>query len=475
MQKENSTAAPYANREKLLQVLAFTLVFSVMNATVFNVVLPIIGQEFSLNPSALSWISTGYIIVYAIGSVTYGKLADKFRLKDLLTFGLSLFALGSLVGLAATEYWMIILGRVLQAAGASVIPATGMIIPVRYFPPEQRGRALGTSAIGLALGGAMGPTVSGVITGFANWRFLFLLSVLPLVTLPFYRKYLDDKRGNVKSIDFTGGALLAATVALLLLSITNSSLMLLLAGCAVGVLLVWRLKVAPEPFFKPELFRNRNFSVAVGLAFAANVLNFGLPFITPQFLSGINGLTPLHIGLIMFPAALVTALLGRKGGKLADSKGNLALVLVASGMIIVCLALLSTFAGISPYWILFILMSGNVGISFMGIAMSNTVSRTLSSEDTGVGMGLFSMMNFISGAASMSLIGRLLDNSSTSVHFNPVLLHSEAAVYSNIFVALAGVTVLLTAVYVLQFGRRSKQARSGAFDGNGTAVQLKKN
>jgi MFS transporter, DHA2 family, metal-tetracycline-proton antiporter len=138
------TAHQPVNREKLLLVLAVTLVFSVMNASIFNVVLPVIGAEFHLAPSALSWISTGYMIVYAIGSVTYGKLADKYRLKDLLTFGLAVFALGSLVGLIATEYWMIILGRVLQAAGASVIPATGMIIPVRYFPPEKRGRALGT-------------------------------------------------------------------------------------------------------------------------------------------------------------------------------------------------------------------------------------------------------------------------------------------------------------------------------------------
>jgi len=173
------------NGEILIRILALTLVFSVMNATMFNVVLPVISLEYNLSPSQVSWMLTGYLIVYAIGTVIYGKLADKYRLKDLLTLGLLFFATGSMIGFLATQYWMIILGRVLQASGASVIPATAMIIPVRYFAPERRGKALGTSAIGLALGSALGPIVAGLVTSFLSWRFLFLLSLLPLITYPY--------------------------------------------------------------------------------------------------------------------------------------------------------------------------------------------------------------------------------------------------------------------------------------------------
>ncbi len=77
--------------EKLLRVLVFTLIISVMNASMFNVVLPEISRQFQLSASQVSWIVTSYMIVYAIGSVTFGKLADKYRLKDLLTFGLIFF------------------------------------------------------------------------------------------------------------------------------------------------------------------------------------------------------------------------------------------------------------------------------------------------------------------------------------------------------------------------------------------------
>ncbi|MDF2926484.1 MAG: antiporter [Paenibacillaceae bacterium] len=454
--KDETNSNEQLNRgEKLLKVLVFTLIFSVMNASIFNVVLPVIGQEFDLTPSSLSWISTGYMIVYAIGSVTYGKLADKFRLKDLLAFGLIVFALGSIVGLVANQYWMIVLARVLQASGASVIPATGMIIPVRYFPPEKRGRALGTSAIGLALGSAMGPIVSGLVTGFASWRFLFLLSVLPLLTLPFYRKYLDDERGQAQSIDFIGGAMLAGTVALLLLSITQGSLYLLLGALALTALMIIRLRTAKEPFIQPSIFRNRNYSIGLVIAFTATAVSFGMPFITPQFLNRFNDLSPAAIGFVMFPAALVTAIMGRWGGRLADSRGNTMLVLLASGLLFTCFTLLSVFVGTAPYWIMLLLIFGNVGQSFMGIAMSNTVSRTLTREQTGVGMGLFSMLNFIAGAVATSLIGKLLDKKSSTFQLNPFMQYGDARIYSNIFLVMGTVVVFVAGVYYFQFNRKT--------------------
>lgn len=136
------------NADKLLKILVVTLIFSVMNGTMFNVALPEIGKEFNLVPSQVSWIMTSYMVVYAVGSIVMGKLADKYRLKDLLTYGLLIFALGSLIGLFASEFWIIILGRVIQAAGASVLPATAMIIPIRYFAPEKRGEHLGLLRLG---------------------------------------------------------------------------------------------------------------------------------------------------------------------------------------------------------------------------------------------------------------------------------------------------------------------------------------
>ncbi|TXR67539.1 MFS transporter [Bacillus sp. AR18-7] len=431
------------NADKLLGVLVVTLIFSVMNGTMFNVALPEIGKEFNLVPSEVSWIMTSYMVVYAVGSIVMGKLADKYRLKDLLTYGLLIFALGSLLGLLATEYWVIILGRVIQAAGASVLPATAMIIPIRYFAPEKRGRALGN---------ALGPVAAGLITSFGSWRLMFVLSLLPLLTLPFFRKYLDNAKGKAGSIDILGGGLLAVSVAFFLLAITQMQVLLFLSGFATLAFFILRIRKAKEPFIKPILFKNKNFSIGLLLAFMTTAMSFSMTFMTPQFLSAVNGLTPSNIGFVLVPAAIASAIMGRKGGRVADTRGNFALVFIASVFIFLAFSLLSTFIGVSAFVIALILIFGNVGQTFMQISMSNTISQTLSKEETGVGMGLLSMINFISGAMAMSVVGKLLDKGSTSLKLNPFVANEAANMYSNIFGVMSLLILLVVMLYRFQFG-----------------------
>ncbi|MEF2245546.1 MFS transporter [Paenibacillus sp. IITD108] len=440
--------------DRLLKVLVFALIFSVMNGTMFNVALPMIGKEFELLPSQVSWVMTSYMVLYAIGSVIFGKLADRYSLKDLLTIGLIIFAFGSVVGMFAVDYWMVVAGRILQAAGASVMPATAMIIPVRYFAPEKRGRALGTTAMGLALGSALGPIVAGMISNFGSWRILFLFSMISLATLPFFRKYLNDSGGQKSSFDLIGGILLGGAIAMLLLTITQGSLLLLAGALILFVLFFIRIKSSKNPFIEPALFANRSYSIGLAIAFFATSMNFGLSFMTPQFLSAVNGLTPGSIGFVLFPAALCASMLGRRGGRIADERGNGFLVMLAGSSMLLCFLLLSSFVGASPYVIAIILISGNIGLTFMQIAMSNTISRTLSKTQIGVGMGLFSMMNFISGAISMSVIGKFLDQNSTVTPLNPIVSNSAASIYSNILLVMSLVVALLLLVYNLQFGMK---------------------
>lgn len=82
--------------DNIIRVLAFTLVISVMSATMFNIVLPEIRADFQLSLSQVSWVTSAFLLIYAVGTVIYGKLADTYKLKNLLTFGLILFAFGSM-------------------------------------------------------------------------------------------------------------------------------------------------------------------------------------------------------------------------------------------------------------------------------------------------------------------------------------------------------------------------------------------
>lgn len=422
---------------KIIYILALAMIISVMNSTMFNVALPSIRHDFDLSSSQVSWVVTSYIIIYAIGSVTYGKLADKYRLKNLMTIGLCLFAIGSIVGFVASDYWMVIAGRILQSAGASVIPASSMIIPIRYIAAEKRGRALGITSSGMALGTAMGPIIAGMITSFADWRYLFAISLLSLVTIPFFRKYLNQDQVRPLKIDIWGGILLATTVTLLLLAITNVSLILAIITIVMLIVFVIYIRKVDQPFLDPAIFRNSTYTTTMIIACLALIFNLCVPYLIPQMLSSIHQLSSFTIGLIMFPGALIAAIFGIVGGRIADSKGNTFLLRIAFVLQLITYALLAVFTDRSYWMIMGVLVVGNTGLTFAQVGLANTVSRTLDSAQVGVGMGLYMMLSFISGAIGTTVLGLILDRVKSPWSLNSVWYAGGANTFSNIFLVFA--------------------------------------
>lgn len=451
------------NGRPIMRLLMLTLTLSSMSAMMFTIVLPQLSREFQLSIGQVSWLTSAYTLIYAFGTVTYGKLTDRFQLKHVLTFGLLLFAAGSLLGLTSHSFAAALLGRCLQSAGAAAIPAAAVLIPVRYFAPERRGAAMGMSAVGLALGGALGPAVASLIVGFANWRWLFAVPLLLLFTLPFYRKYLaEEEREKTRgTFDWIGGLLLACAVSLLLFGVTNRSWETALGGLPALMFFIARIRSAKDPFIRPDLFRNRRYTLHLVLAFLINGACSSLFFLTPLLLSDVHRLPANWIGYAMVPAAAASAVFGRKGGRLADVKGNPYLFLIAAGSLLTCFLLLSTFTASSPVWITLFLMLGNVGQSFMLIAMSNSVSRTLPKEQVGVGLGLFSMLNFIAQGAAAGVYSLAVDLGS-AVRWNPAFPFAgvEGYAFSNIYLVLAAVHLGVVLFYVFGFAETREPVRA---------------
>ncbi|MBB6671571.1 MFS transporter [Cohnella nanjingensis] len=451
------TTKPAEAGNRLMRILMLTLTISMMSGIMFNIALPQISEDFGLTLAQVSWLSSAYILIYAIGAVTYGKLADRYPLKTLVTFGLLLFGAGSLIGLASHTFALALIGRCLQSAGAAVIPAVAMLIPIRYFAPERRGSALGLTAVGLALGSALGPVISALIVSFLHWRWLFAVPLLILIALPMYRKHLaDEQLREAGKFDWGGGMLLAVTVALLLLSVTNGWTFAL-GGAAALTLFIARVRTAREPFIEPTLFRNRKYVLGLTVAFLINGIGCSLNVLSPLLLSKVQALPSVWIGFTLVPAAVASAVWGRKGGRLADLKGNAYLWYIATGLAFACHALLSTFAASAAPFIAGILILGTVGQSFLVIALSNAISRVLPQEQTGVGMGMLAMVNFISQGIAIGIYGKMADRSGAAhLSWNPLFGHAKGMIFSNIWLVLAVMQVVSLAVYYYAFGRRRR-------------------
>jgi len=427
---------------KLVAVLSVALFFSVMNGSMFVVALPDIARQFTLLPSQAGWVIIGYAVIFALGSMTYGKLADIYSLRRLITVGVLLFAIGSLIGLFSNGFAMLIAGRLVQALGASAIPALAMLIPIRYFPFSERGRVLGIAASSIAFGAGIGPLTGGLVTGLLHWRYLFLVSLGMSITLPFFRLWLADEPKKEGSFDFIGAVTLAVAVAALLLLITKYSPLLMAVSIVSFGLFLIRVNRARNPFIQPTLLANRYYRNALVNGFLAMGSAFGIMFLVPLMLSHTNQLNTAIIGMVMFPGAMSAAIMGRKGGKLADRKGSVSVVYMALALMSLGFIALSTFAGSSIYAIVLSLVVGNTGFAFIQAALAKVVSTTLPHKQAGVGMGIYNLVNFMAGALSVAVLGKFLDISSSSMAINPLAIKPAAFIYSNLFFGLAIVTLV---------------------------------
>src|SRR3954454_17336141 len=113
---------------KIILILSFTTLLVVMNTTMFNVALPFILNDLSLNSSTASWLVSGYSIMFALSTLTFGRLSDFVPLSRLLLVGMCLLGIASLIGFFSTHFFILLGARILQAAGAGAVMGLSMIM-----------------------------------------------------------------------------------------------------------------------------------------------------------------------------------------------------------------------------------------------------------------------------------------------------------------------------------------------------------
>jgi DHA2 family metal-tetracycline-proton antiporter-like MFS transporter len=393
--------------------------------------------------------------------MTYGKLADSYPVKELVTVGLVLFNAGSLLGFFSRGYGMLVLARLLQASGGASIPALAMLVATRYFPVGIRGKVLGVIASTVALGAGLGPVLGGVITDVLHWKYLFLLTMTTVVTIPFFRALLPQEETCEDCFDLKGLVLLAGAVTSALLFVTQWLWWTLPIGLVLLIGFVNHIGKAEIPFVHPRLFLNRRYRNTLLTTFLAMGTVFGMMFVIPMMLKALNGLRADQIGFVMFPGAISGALLGTWGGRLVDRIGGTPVVFGGLSLLAIGFFGLSIFAGSGPVVIAAHLVVCYVGFTFAQSSLTHTISWTLPPKDLGIGMGIYNLFFFMSGAFSTALLGRLLDFSKSSFSLNPLRVHAEGALYSNLFVLLIIALLVAAVIFYLSFRRLQGLARTG--------------
>jgi len=207
-----------------------------------NIALPVIGAEFHMDAIALSWVSTAYLLASAIFLVPFGKIADIYGRKKIFLIGIVIFAAASFVMTLVASSGMLIVVRVLQGIGSSMIFGTAVAILTSVFPPGERGKVLGIYITAVYIGLSTGPFLGGLLTEHFGWRSIFYINVpisIVAIILVLWKLKGEwaDSRGE--PFDIGGSVIYAVSIVAVMLGFTTlpdpAGVMLIIAGaiCAV--------------------------------------------------------------------------------------------------------------------------------------------------------------------------------------------------------------------------------------------------
>jgi MFS transporter, DHA2 family, metal-tetracycline-proton antiporter len=453
----------------LIGVLISAVFVSVLNSSMVNVLVPVIGSDYGVTEAQVGWVITGFLLTFAIGIPLYGRVADVFSIRRAFTVGLLAFAAGSLLCALAPSLGMLVLGRIVQGAGGAAIPALSSVSVAKILPPGERGSALGLIVSSVGIGAAVGPILGGAVGALAGWHYLFVGTLILTTALIPAALYVlpDDSPEDARGFDLPGGILLGLAAGLFLFGITRGQVSGFasagswgsFAGSALAALgFSWRIRSAAEPFVSPTLFENRAYVAAVVVGYFCMLANVSALVFVPLLVSEVNGLSPGQAGLVLTPGAVALAIISPLAGRWSDRIGVRPLIF--TGLVTMLLSVLSISifgAGATPAVVSLGMLGVGAGFALANSPNINAAASALGPEEVGAGLGIFNGAFFLGGGTGPAVIGAFLAarKEADAGALNP-LYALDAAAYSDAFLAL---TLALLISLVAALGLRSTTAK----------------
>jgi EmrB/QacA subfamily drug resistance transporter len=261
----------------------------VLDITIVNVALPDIGRDFHSSLSDLQWIIDAYALVLAAGLLTAGSLADLFGRRKLYAAGIALFVLGSLLCGLATGPTFLVVARIVQGLGGTVVYATSLALIGHAFrgeDPKSRGTAFGVYGAVLGIGAALGPVVGGFLVSGIGWRWIFFINIpVGIAAIVVTLTKVEESRDPADArLDWRGLVTFTGALGLLIYGLISSSggwgvpkVYGSLAGAGVLLAAFLAAEIAEHrPMLDLTLFRKPTFTGGLLAAFGLNASIYSL-------------------------------------------------------------------------------------------------------------------------------------------------------------------------------------------------------
>ncbi|GLK08243.1 DHA2 family efflux MFS transporter permease subunit [Streptosporangium carneum] len=343
-------------------VVVLGTVMTMLDATIVNVAINVLGRDLGVSLSTVQWTVTGYTLALSMTIPITGWAIGRFGAKSTWITSLALFGAGSVLCGAAWSAGALIAFRVLQGVGGGLLMPVAQTLLTRAAGPERMGRTMAVISIPSMLAPVLGPLLGGVLVDHLSWRWMFYVNVpvCALALLLAVRLLPREERRADSRLDALGLALLSPGLAALVYGLSQtgeaSGGSRALAGLVFGVVLTaafcaHSLRRGERALLDVALFRDRGLAASAAALFCYSVGVFGVLLLVPLYSQSVPGTGVLDAGLLIAPmgaGAIVTMpLAGRLTDRLGAHLPGIAGIVTVLAGIFAC-ARVDMSAGASP-------------------------------------------------------------------------------------------------------------------------------
>ncbi len=409
----------HRRRMLVLAICCMSLLIVSIDNTILNVALPSMQRDLHASTSGLQWAIDAYTLVLAALLMLSGSTADRIGRKRVFMTGLVVFTLGSLLCSLAPDLSSLVVFRMMQAVGGSMLnPVAMSIITNTFTDPRERARAIGVWGAVVGISMAAGPLVGGVLVESVGWRSIFWVN-LPvglaalLLTLRFVPESRAPKGRRPDPLGQLMVIVLFGSLTYAIIEAPNAGLttvlpFAVLALAALAGLLLYEPRRA-EPLIELRFFRSAPFSGATVIAISAFAALGGFLFLSTLYLQNVRGLSALEAGLWMLPMAVPTFLCAPLSGRLVGSRGPRLPLLIAGGALTVSGALFAAFEAETSDVTLFVgYVLFGVGFGFVNAPITNTAVSGMPRAQAGVAAAVASTSRQLGQTLGVAVVGAVL-------------------------------------------------------------------
>jgi len=405
-------------RVAVLLVCCTSLFIVGMDSTIVNVALPAIGRDLHATVSGLQWVVDAYVVVLGSLLMVSGSTADRLGRRRTFQVGLLLFTVGSLLcSLAPTLEWLVIF-RMLQAIGGSMLnPVAMSIIRNIFHDPRERAQAIGIWGATIGISIAMGPVIGGALVQSVGWRAVFWVNIpIGLLAIALTAKIVPESRAaHPRRTDAVGQLLVIVVMGSLTYAIIEGPQSGWLSAEIVGLFgvsaialgaLVWYEPRRREPLIELRFFRSVPFSGASLIAVSSFAAFSGFLFINTLYLQDARGLSALDAGLYTLPMAAMTVVMSPVSGWLVGRFGTRPSLIVAGATLTAGGAMLTGLTTTTPFaWLLASYFIFGTGLGLVNPPITNTAISGMPPAQAGVAAAIASTSRQVGQSLGVAVVG----------------------------------------------------------------------